>query len=88
MKSTGVVRKIDELGRIVISKELRKTLKIKVGTPMEIFTEGENIVLGKYNPGCNCCESIDVVTEILGIKLCEKCLDQFEKARKEVNKLR
>lgn len=51
MKATGVVRRIDDLGRIVIPKEIRKTLRIKEGTPLEIFTEKEgNIVLKKYSP--------------------------------------
>lgn len=51
MKATGVVRRIDDLGRIVIPKEIRKTLRIKEGTPLEIFTENEgNIILKKYSP--------------------------------------
>ncbi|MBR2705569.1 MAG: AbrB/MazE/SpoVT family DNA-binding domain-containing protein [Clostridia bacterium] len=51
MKATGVVRRIDDLGRIVIPKEIRKTLRIKEGTPLEIFTEKEgNIILKKYSP--------------------------------------
>ncbi len=54
MKSTGVTRKIDELGRIVIPMELRRTLGIKEKDPMEIFVEGENIILKKYEPGGVC----------------------------------
>lgn len=51
MKATGVVRRVDDLGRIVIPKEIRKTLRIKEGTPLEIFTEKEgDIVLKKYSP--------------------------------------
>ena len=49
MKATGVVRRIDELGRIVIPKELRKTLRIKEGENLEIYIDGENIVLKKYS---------------------------------------
>ena len=49
MKSTGVVRRIDELGRIVIPKEIRKTLKIKDGELLEIFLDGGNIILKKYS---------------------------------------
>ncbi len=48
MKSTGIVRRIDELGRIVIPKEMRRTLAIKVGDSLEIFADGENLVLAKY----------------------------------------
>jgi transcriptional pleiotropic regulator of transition state genes len=55
MKSTGIVRKVDELGRIVIPKELRRTMNIKEGDPLEIYTEGEQIILKKYAPVCLKC---------------------------------
>lgn len=48
MKSLGIIRKVDELGRIVIPKETRKTFKLEEGTPLEIFVEGEKIILKKY----------------------------------------
>ncbi|PGC46886.1 AbrB family transcriptional regulator [Bacillus toyonensis] len=54
MKATGVTRKVDELGRIVIPKELRNTLGIKEKSPLEIFVEGEDIVLQKYQSGHVC----------------------------------
>lgn len=51
MKSTGIVRKLDELGRVVIPKEIRKTLRIKEGDPLEIFTDKEGeVILKKYSP--------------------------------------
>ena len=50
MKATGIVRRIDELGRVVIPKELRKTLRICEGTPLEIYTEKDALVLRKYSP--------------------------------------
>ena len=51
MKATGVVRRIDDLGRIVIPKEIRRTLRIKEGDPLEIFTEKDgDIILKKYSP--------------------------------------
>ena len=51
MKATGIVRRIDDLGRVVIPKEIRKTLRIKGGTPLEIFTDREGeIILKKYSP--------------------------------------
>ena len=51
MKATGVVRRIDDLGRVVIPKEIRKTLRIKEGDPLEIFTDREgSIILRKYSP--------------------------------------
>ncbi|MEK4565498.1 AbrB/MazE/SpoVT family DNA-binding domain-containing protein [Alkalihalobacillus sp. FSL R5-0424] len=54
MKSTGIVRKIDELGRIVIPKELRGTLDIDIKDPMEIYVNGEEIILKKYTPSTQC----------------------------------
>ena len=50
MKSTGMTRSIDQLGRIVIPKELRRTLDIEVGDPLEIFVDGEEVILRKYKP--------------------------------------
>ena len=51
MKATGIVRRIDDLGRVVIPKEIRKTLRIKEGTPMEIYTDRQGeIILKKYSP--------------------------------------
>ncbi|NWL89604.1 AbrB family transcriptional regulator [Paenibacillus sp. 79R4] len=52
MKSTGIVRNVDELGRVVIPVELRKTLGIGEKDPLEIFTNGDQIILRKYAPGC------------------------------------
>ena len=53
MKATGIVRRIDDLGRVVIPKEIRRTLRIKEGTPLEIFTDKEGeIILKKYSPIC------------------------------------
>ncbi|HDR7255146.1 TPA: AbrB/MazE/SpoVT family DNA-binding domain-containing protein [Bacillus pacificus] len=54
MKSTGITRKVDELGRIVIPMELRRTIGIKEKDPVEIFVENENIILKKYEPGGVC----------------------------------
>ena len=51
MKATGIVRRIDDLGRIVIPKEIRRTLRLREGTPLEIYTDTEGrIVLKKYSP--------------------------------------
>ncbi|WKB35234.1 AbrB/MazE/SpoVT family DNA-binding domain-containing protein [Terrilactibacillus sp. S3-3] len=54
MKSTGIVRKVDELGRVVIPIELRRTMNIKEGDPLEIFTEEDQIILKKYTPSMAC----------------------------------
>lgn len=50
MKATGIVRRLDELGRVVIPKEIRKTLRLKEGDPMEIYTERDHLLLRKYSP--------------------------------------
>lgn len=77
MRSIGVVRKIDELGRIVIPKELRRTLNIEHNTPVEIFTDNEgHIILKKYTPGCDNCERTEDVKTIGQIKLCKNCLEK------------
>lgn len=60
MKATGVTRKVDDLGRVVIPKELRNTLGTKEKAPLEIFVEGEDIVLQKYQPGGVCALTGDV----------------------------
>lgn len=52
MKATGVVRKVDELGRIVMPVEIRRTLGIDKGDPVEFFVDGERVILKKYQPGC------------------------------------
>ena len=88
MKSAGIVRKVDELGRIVIPKELRKSFNVNEGDPLEIYTDGDNIILKKYTPGCHCCKNTDNLIEVLGLKLCPSCLDQFNEYRKLVDKAR
>ena len=88
MKSIGVVRRIDQLGRVVLPRELRRTLDIEEGQPLEIFVDGEAIVLKKYNPGCHCCGDTKIKATILGVKLCDKCIDEFNEARKLIEELR
>ncbi|PFF14669.1 AbrB/MazE/SpoVT family DNA-binding domain-containing protein [Bacillus cereus] len=72
MKSTGIIRNIDPLGRIVVPMELRRTLGIQVKDSMEIFVDGESIILQKYNPNGSCQitgEVSDENTELAGGKL-------------------
>ena len=57
MKATGIVRKVDSLGRIVLPIELRRTLGIGELDPLEIFVDGEKIILRKYEPACTFCEN-------------------------------
>ena len=78
MKSTGVVRKVDELGRIVVPIELRRTLDIAVKDTLEIFVEGDQIVLKKYHPACIFCENIDDVVSYKGKMICKDCLRKLK----------
>ncbi|MDD5051038.1 MAG: AbrB/MazE/SpoVT family DNA-binding domain-containing protein [Candidatus Pacebacteria bacterium] len=73
MKSIGVVRKIDELGRIVLPIELRRTLEIEIGDALEIFTESDTINLKKYQPGCVFCGDVNNVQIIKGKRICLGC---------------
>lgn len=88
MKSIGTVRKVDQLGRVVIPMELRKSMNIEEGQALEMYTEGEMIMLKKYQPGCHCCGSINVTATVQGIKLCDKCIDKFNEAIKKIEGLR
>lgn len=77
MKSTGIVRKVDPLGRIVLPKELRNVLDIPEATPMEIYTEGDTIILKKYAPDCLFCGIGDDVVNFKGKYVCKSCLKEI-----------
>ena len=93
MRSTGIVGKIDNLGRIVISKSIRKSLNLKdqtateEGTALEIFVDGEDIIFRKYSPGCVCCGESSYLAEVLGIKLCPSCMRKIVAASNQSNKI-
>ena len=74
MKKTGMVRKIDELGRIVIPKELRKVLGLDNFVPLEIFVSDDQVILQKYMPGCIICDSEDDLHKIENKNICKNCL--------------
>ncbi len=78
-KSTGIVRKIDELGRIVLPIELRRILDIKPTDGVEIFVEGEQIVLKKHEPNCLFCGSIKDVVEFKEKNICKSCIAEMHK---------
>ena len=88
MKSTGITRNVDQLGRVVIPKELRRTLGIEEGTSLEIFVDGERIILKKYVPNMTCAVTGEVSDNnhvLLGGKLIlspagvEKLLSEIQK---------
>ena len=80
MKSTGIVRRVDELGRIVLPIELRRTLDIGEKDALEIFVEGSTVVLKKYRPTCIFCDSARDVFVFRGKNICPKCLRELRSA--------
>jgi len=80
MKSTGIVRRIDELGRLVIPMELRRAFNLRDNVDsLEIFVEGDTIILKKYEPSCIFCDSADDVEKFKGRNICAKCLGELAK---------
>ena len=78
MKATGIVRRVDDLGRIVLPKELRQTMGIRTGDPMEIYTDADSIILRKYAPGCAFCGSVDGVRHIHDVPMCAICANNMQ----------
>ena len=81
MKSTGIIRKIDELGRFVIPMEMRNKLDISSNDSLEIYVEGTTIMLRKYEPDCVFCGSSKNVTPYKGKNVCEKYLSEMKKLK-------
>lgn len=79
MKSTGVVRKLDELGRIVLPIELRRTMNIGLRDTLEIFVEDDKIILKKYHPACIFCNDARDVIPYKDKLICKNCLEQLKK---------
>ena len=77
MKSTGIVRKVDELGRIVIPIELRRTLDIAEKDALEIYVDADKIILKKYEPACVFCGSADNVINYKNKNVCQACLTEM-----------
>lgn len=75
MKSTGIVKKVDEFGRIVVPIELRRKLDIDIKGSIEFFVQDQNVMLRKYTSGCSHCGLSGAVFELGNIKLCEACRD-------------
>ena len=74
MKTTGIVRKVDELGRIVLPIELRRTLGIEEKDRIEIFVDGESIILRKYQPACIFCDNARDIINYKGKNICPECI--------------
>lgn len=79
MRSTGIVKKVDELGRIVLPIELRRNLDIAERDSLEIFVEGEQIILKKYQPACVFCGDAKEVISFKGKMICKNCLKDIKR---------
>lgn len=75
MKATGIVRRVDELGRIVLPVELRRTLDIEEKDQLEIFLEEDKIILRKFDPACLFCGGSQELVTYKGKNVCQRCLD-------------
>ena len=79
MKSTGIFRKVDELGRIVIPIELRRSLGIDIKDSLEIFVDEEHVILKKYAPACIFCGQAKDVEQYKGKNICPSCREELKK---------
>ncbi len=79
MKSTGILRSVDELGRIVLPKSMRQNLEITERDQLEIYTEGDRIILRKHQPSCIFCDSTENVIFFNGKRVCATCLEELKR---------
>ena len=79
MKSTGIIRTVDDLGRIVIPKPLRKKMSINEFDTVEIYVEGDKIILTKYSNACLFCGNENDLTKFREKYICASCKEQIKK---------
>ena len=79
IKALGIARRIDKLGRVVLPIELRNTLDLKIGDALEIYTEGKNVILTKYERGCIFCGEASGIIDYKGKNICTSCLKELSK---------
>ncbi len=78
MKSTGIIRDVDKMGRVVIPKEIRNQLKIASDDSLEIFMEGDSIILKKYKPACFFCDTLEETVDFNGYNVCINCIEKLK----------
>lgn len=78
MKSTGIVRRIDELGRVVLPVDLRRALELDVRDPVEVFVDEDAIILRKYQPNCIFCGSSKAIGHFRSKPVCAECRRQLK----------
>ena len=83
MKSTGIVRRVDELGRVVIPIEIRNQFNIVEKDPIEIYVEGSSIILKKFEPNCIFCGSTENLYNFNDKLICENCSKKIGKLKKK-----
>jgi len=79
MKSTGMVRKIDPLGRLVIPIEVRRVLGLKENEPVEMFVSGKQVIVQKYEASCITCGSTENIIKFNERNLCDACIEKIKK---------
>ena len=79
MKSTGITRRVDDLGRVVLPKDMRTRYDIKVGDLLEIFVEGDMIIIKKYESSCAFCGEINNAVKYMDKNICENCVKELKK---------
>ena len=77
LKSIGIVRTVDDLGRVTLPIELRRTLEIAEKDSLEIFVDGDSIVLKKYEPACIFCGNAQDVSTYKGKNICHDCITEL-----------
>ena len=78
MKDTGVVRKIDPLGRLVIPIEVRRELGLNENEPVEMYVENKRVIIEKYNPSCLICGATENVKKINEKSICDSCINRIK----------
>jgi transcriptional pleiotropic regulator of transition state genes len=81
MKPAGIVRKVDQLGRIVLPKSLRRRYLMNEGDPIEILVQGDHIILERYRPRCVFCTSVEGVVDFKDKYICRICVAELEGSR-------
>ncbi len=84
MKSTGIIRDVDRMGRVVIPKEIRSQLKIESEDSLEIFMDGDSIVLKKYKPACFFCDTLDEIVNYKGYNVCINCIENLKSLKESI----
>ena len=79
MKDTGIVRNIDEMGRLVLPKEMRRKMGIESGDEIEFYADDDRIILRKYQPCCFFCGGETMLVDYKGKRLCAECVAQIKK---------